>query len=166
MEFSGETTYDAPLDAVFAVETDPDEYQARFEEAGDRDMEMLECGPDGDGFVVVNRRVVSVELPGFARKVLSPTNTITHTVRFDPEADGKRRGTFEIEVHGAPVRTEGTILFEDVGGGKTRHRVEAELHVKVPLVGGKIANWAKDDALAQLETEFAYTRRRLAERAS
>src|SRR3954470_7997126 len=103
MEFSGETTYDAPLDAVFAVETDPDEYQTRFEEVGDKDIEMLECRPDGDGFLVRNRRVISVDLPGFARKVLKPTNTIEHTVRFLPEVHGKREGTFTIEVQGAPV---------------------------------------------------------------
>ena len=165
MEFSGETTYDASLDAVFAVETDPDEYVTRFEEVGDKDIEMLECRAEDDGgFLVRNRRVVSVDLPGFARKVLKPTNTIEHTVRFLPEVEGRREGTFSIDVDGAPVETKGTILFEDVGEGKTRHQVEAELNVKVPLVGGKIANWAKDDALKQLDTEFAYTRRRLAER--
>ncbi|MBL8774509.1 MAG: hypothetical protein JNK12_01205, partial [Acidimicrobiales bacterium] len=54
MEMSEETTYDATIAEVFAVETDEAEYLTRFEEGGDRDVEMLECRPDGDGWLMRN----------------------------------------------------------------------------------------------------------------
>lgn len=164
MQLSETTTYDASLDEVYAVETDPAEYLTRFTEGGDRDVEMLECGPDGDGWVVRNKRVITVDLPGFARKALKPSNTVEHTVHFGPEADGRREGTFVLDILGAPVRTDGSIVFEDLGDGRTRHTVNCDIQVKVPLIGGKIANWAKDDVIAQLQREFEFTRRRIAER--
>lgn len=164
MELTEETTYDATLAEVIAVETDWDEYLARFAEGGDRDVEMIECGPDGDGFVVHNKRVVTVDLPGFAQKVLKPSNTVDHVVRFGPESGGRREATFTLDVLGAPVRTDGTIVFEEIGDGRTRHTVTCDVSVKVPLIGGKIANWAKGDIVEQIRREFEFTRRRVAER--
>lgn len=164
MEMSEETTYDATIAEVYAVETDEAEYLTRFAEGGDRDVEMLSCGPDGDGWLMRNRRVITIDLPGFAQKALKPTNTIEHTVRFTPEVDGRQEGVFTIDVQGAPVRTDGTIVFEDLGDGRTRHTVRCDVQVKIPLFGGKIANWAKDDVGSQIRREFEYTRRRIAER--
>lgn len=165
MELSETTTYDATVAEVFAVESDEAEYLTRFAEGGDRDVEMLECGPDGDGWIVRSRRVITVDLPGFAQKALKPSNTVEHTVRFEPEVDGRRAGTFTLDIIGAPVRTDGTIVFEDLGDGRTSHTVTCDVKVKVPLIGGKIANWAKDDIVGQLHREFEFTRRRIAERA-
>lgn len=164
MELSEQTEYDATLAEVIAVETDWEEYLTRFAEGGDRDVELIECGPDGDGFVVHNKRVVTVDLPGFARKALKPSNTVDHLVRIGPEVAGRREATYTLDVLGAPVRTDGTIVFEEVEPGRTRHTVTCDVTVKVPLIGGKIAAWAKDDIVAQVRREFEYTRRRVAER--
>lgn len=165
MELTETTTYDAALADVYAVETDEAEYLTRFAEGGDRDIEMIECRADGDGWVVRNRRVITVDLPGFAQKALKPSNTVEHTVNFGPEVDGRREATFVLDILGAPVRTDGTIVFEDLGDGRTRHTVTCDVQVKIPLIGGKIANWAKGDIVEQLHREFEFTRRRVAERA-
>ena len=45
MPFSGDETYDAAVDDVVALFTDPGVVRARYEAAGDRDIEILECGP-------------------------------------------------------------------------------------------------------------------------
>ncbi len=164
MELSEQTEYDATLAEVIAVETDWDEYLTRFAEGGDRDVELIECRPDGDGFVIHNKRVVTVDLPGFARKALKPANTVDHLVRIGPEVDGRREATYALDVLGAPVRTDGTIVFEEIEPGRTRHTVTCDVAVKVPLIGGKIASWAKDDIVTQVRREFEYTRRRVAER--
>jgi hypothetical protein len=44
MPFSGDQTYDAAIDDVFALFTDPDAVRARYEAAGDRDIEILDAG--------------------------------------------------------------------------------------------------------------------------
>ena len=91
MGFSGDQTYQAPVEAVIALFVESNVVRARYEAAGDRDIEILECGPDGDGFVIRTSRTVDVDLPGFARRVLKPTNTLVQVDRWGPaDAAGAR----------------------------------------------------------------------------
>jgi len=162
MAFSGDQTYDAPVDALLALFVDPEVVKARYDAAGDRDLEILECGPDGDGFVIRTSRTVDVDLPGFARKVLKPTNTMVQVDRWGAaDADGARDGDFAIEVKGAPVKVAGTMRLAPTGGGGTRHTVNGKLDVKVPLIGGKVAGWAEGPSQQRLDAEFDFHRARL-----
>lgn len=160
MAFSGDQTYAASVETVAALFVDPQVVQARYAAAGDRDLEILDCGPDGDDLVVHTRRTVDVEgLPGFATKVLKPTNTMEQVDCWDaPDADGTRHGSFTIDVKGAPVKVSGTMRLEPTADGGTRHTVQGKFDVKVPLIGGKIASWAEGPAQKRLDDEFAFHR--------
>jgi hypothetical protein len=160
--FSGDEVYPAPIDSVVALLTDAEVVRARYEAAGDRDIVVLECGPDGDGFVIRTSRTVDFELPGFARRVLKPTNTMVQVDRWGPAgSDGARDGEFAIEVKGAPVEAGGTMRLEPVGDGACRHVVRGGIDVKVPLVGGRIAGWAEGPSQQRADDEFAFNRSRL-----
>jgi len=162
MPFSGDQTYDAAIDDVFALFTDPDVVRARYEAAGDRDIEILECGPQGDGFVIRTSRTVDVDLPGFARKVLKPTNTMIQVDTWSArDLDGARDGDFAIEVKGAPVKVAGEMRIEPTADGRTRHTVDGKLDVKVPLIGGKVASWAEGPSQQRLDGEYTFHRARL-----
>lgn len=162
MSFSGEGTYDAGIDAVMAFFVDADAVRARYEAAGDRDIEVLDCGPDGDGFVIRTSRVVDVDLPGFAKKVLKPTNTMVQVDTWGAaNGDGSRDGTFAVEVKGAPVKVQGTMRVEPAGEGRTHHRIEGKVEVKVPLIGGKVAGWAEGPSRERAEAEVAFNGTRL-----
>lgn len=161
MDVSGSATYPADLGTTFSLLADGDAAAERYAANGATDVEVLSCGADGDDWVIRTRRVVTVDLPGFARKVLQPTNTIEQTDRWGPERDGRREGSFVVEAKGAPVRTEGTMTIEAVDGG-TEHHIEASLDVKVPLIGRKIADWGKGDAQAEVDKELAWNQARLA----
>ena len=166
MAFSGDQSYDAAVDDVFALFTDPEVVRARYEAAGDRDIEILECGPqggpNGEVFVIRTARTVDVDLPGFARKVLKPTNTMIQTDTWSArDLDGARDAYFEIEVKGSPVKVSGEARIEPAVGGGTRHTVEGKLDVKVPIVGGKIASWAEGPSQQRLDAEYAFHRARL-----
>jgi Protein of unknown function (DUF2505) len=163
MAFSGTTHYPVPVETVAAAFVDPAVVGARYAAAGDRDLEVLECGADGDDLVIHTRRTVDVEgLPGFATKVLRPTNTMEQVDCWDaPDADGARSGTFTIDVKGAPVKIRGTMRLEPTADGGTRHTVRGEFTVSVPLVGGRIAAWAEGPAQQRLEAEFAFHAARL-----
>jgi hypothetical protein len=164
MSFSGEMHYPVPVETVAACFADPAVVRARYDAAGDRDLEVLECGADGEDLVVHTRRTVDVEgLPGFATKVLRPTNTMEQVDCWDaPDADGARAGTFTIDVKGAPVKIRGTMRLEPTADGGTRHTVHGEFSVSVPLVGGRIAAWAEGPAQQRLDGEFAFHAARLA----
>ena len=81
------------------------------------------------------------------------------------QADGSWSGTFDVDVQGAPVHIDGTMkLVPDPDG--SRHEVALDFQVKIPIVGGKIADWAgKNEGRRTLDAEFAFNDRRLGGRA-
>jgi hypothetical protein len=160
MDFKGNETYPADIATTFAMFCDEDATRARYENAGHSEIEIIESGADGEDYVIVTSRVVTVDLPGFAKKVLSPTNTMVQTDRWTTETDGARTGTWQVEVKGAPVKIKGTMRLE-ASDEHTVHSVTGRLDVKVPLIGGKVAKWAGGDAKRELDAEFAFNRARL-----
>jgi hypothetical protein len=161
MDFRGTETYPTGLDETWALVTDREVAVERYQAAGHTDIEILEWGDDGDGFVMKTKRVVHLDLPGFAKKVLKPANTMIQTERWGPVVDGSRESQFEVEVQGAPVKIAGTSRLTPDEGGTTRHEVDGRLDVKVPIVGGKIANWAGGDTQRELDAELSFNRQRL-----
>ena len=125
MPFSGDQTYDAAVDDVFALFVDPE----RRDEPVTRPpatatSRSSSADPQGDGFVIRTSRTVDVDLPGFARKVLKPTNTMVQTDTWSArDLDGARDGDFDIEVKGSPVQGAGTMRIEPTADGGTRHTV-------------------------------------------
>jgi len=152
--FTATHTFDAPLEAVWAMFSDPDSHVAKFTSMGHRDLEVLDSERTDDHLHLVISRIVEVELPGFARKVLQPVNTVVTTDDWYRRDDGTLGGGFTLETKGAPVHVAGTTKAV-ANGEQTDYEVALDVSVKVPLIGGKIADWAKGDINKQLELEFA-----------
>jgi hypothetical protein len=105
---------------------------------------------------VVSSRVVEVDLPSFAKRVLRPTNTMRQTDEWSRRPDGSWLGTFDVEVQGAPIHISGTMSLTPTTGG-TVHDVTVRVEVKVPIVGGRIADWAgKGEVRRNVDGEFAF----------
>ena len=154
MQITDRHTYEAPMDAVLAMFADEKAIQQRYEGMGHRDVEILECTRTPESLRIRTSRVVDVELPNFAKKVLKPTNTMVQTDEWKVDGAGWS-GTFAVEVRGAPVRIHGTMRL-DADANRSTHAVTIDMEVKVPLVGGKIADWiGKNDAVRTLQAEFA-----------
>lgn len=155
MDVSDSHTYAAPVDTVLDMFADPEAVVARYEGMGHRDVQVLESTRTADSLTVRTSRVVEVDLPGFARKVLSPTNTMEQTDQWTAAGDGSWDGTVAVHVQGAPVQMSGTMRLEPAGDETTMH-LTLSMSVKVPLVGGKIADWAgKNDVPRTIAAEFA-----------
>jgi hypothetical protein len=155
MDLTDTHTYDAPIGTVIDMFADPEAVTARYAGMGHRDIEVLECERTDDSLLVTTSRVVDVDLPGFARKVLKPTNTMVQTDRWERRDDGSWDGTFGVEVAGSPVELSGKMQLVDAGE-RTDSTVTITMNVKVPLVGGKIADWAgKNEVRTTLAAEFA-----------
>jgi hypothetical protein len=154
MQINDQHTYAAPIASVVDMFADERAIRDRYEGMGHRDVTILECTRTPTSLRVRSSRVVDVELPSFAKKVLKPTNTMVQTDEWSADGD-VWSGTFAVEVQGAPVKINGTMHL-DPGGDKCTHAVSLTMEVKVPLVGGKIADWiGKNDAVRTLEAEFA-----------
>jgi hypothetical protein len=154
MQHVGEHTFEAPAERVWEMFRDQGSHIAKFESMGHRDVEVLEYEMDEEHVHLVISRVVDVDLPGFARKVLKPTNTVITTDDWRAVGDGTYAGNFSLEIKGAPVKTAGTTLIGP-DGDRTSYRITVDVDVKVPLIGGRIADWAKGDIARQIELEFA-----------
>jgi carbon monoxide dehydrogenase subunit G len=154
MDFSDEHTFDAPLDEVWAMFCDPASHVKKFESMGHRDIEVVESQHSDDAFRLVVRRNVDVDLPGFAKRVLKPTNTVVTTDDWTRGADGVCRGTQHVETQGTPVKIDATTQLAP-DGDTTTYSVAIQLDVKVPLIGGKLADWAKGMVSEQLDEEFS-----------
>ena len=147
-------TFDAPIEKVWAMFRDPASHVAKFEAMGHREIEVLDQESTADSFRIELKRLVDLELPGFAKKFLKPTNTVTSTDTWKDNGDGTYGGTFVLEAPGTPMETSGTTHISP-DGKRTRYEVSISVKVKVPLVGGKIENYAKGAVVEpQLETEF------------
>lgn len=154
MEFTDHHTFDAPIEKVWAMFRDPESHVQKFSGMGHREVKVVEHTDEGIAMTLVISRVVDVDLPGFARKVLKPTNTVVSTDRWEARPDGSYGGGFDVDVHGAPVVSHGTTRLTPAGE-RTDYEVTVSVEVKVPMIGGKIADWAKGDIQAQMKKEFA-----------
>jgi uncharacterized protein DUF2505 len=156
--------YQADPAEVFAMLTDEAFLRAKLAARGDTDVRVLECGPGPGGFRIVTRRTVALDVPGFARRFLRPANAVTQTdVWSDPDADGSRTGTWQVEASGVPVTMTGTMTLT----GTPRHSVEeieGAVNCSVPIVGGRLAAFVGRTAADNLVAEHAFAERWLATR--
>jgi hypothetical protein len=164
MKFTVEHTYDHPTDAVFAVLTDYDAVKAKYEAIGQHDIELVRRDEGDDGSVtIVTKRTVPIDVPGFAKKVLSPSQTVTQTDAWDaPDDSGARTGHVSVESKGTPVKVSGKVQLSPDGAGACRNVSEIDIECKVPLIGGKIADFVSKDARAATDHEQTWIRERLA----
>lgn len=163
MQLTRTHEYDAPLERVVEALGDVDAIVVKYEGMGHRDVEVLELEPGPSSLHVLTSRVVDVDLPGFAKKVLKPTNTMVQRDEWSAEPDGSWTGTFDVEVQGSPVHVSGAMRLVPAGERCTEE-ITVDVTVKVPLIGGKIADWAaKNDVARSLEMEFELTDHWLAE---
>ena len=116
---------------------------------------------DGDRLVMKVHRVVDIDLPDIAKKVLKPTAVCIQTDEWWPAGDG-HDGTFRVETKGQPVEITGKTKVRPGEGGTTDFEVSVEVKVKVPVIGGKIAGIMRGDAEKLMEDEFAWNDERLA----
>ena len=161
MRFNGSRDYAVPVDAVIAMLQDEKNTIDKYESMGHREVAILEFVSNDEMLRIVSSRVVDVELPGFAKKALKPTNTMVQTDEWHGH-DDEWSGSFNVEVKGAPVRIAGTMSLTPAAGG-SRHDVSIELQVKVPVIGNKIAAWVGTSEVQRtLDAEFAFNDARLA----
>ena len=152
--------FDADVETVFALMSDPDFCMRKYADAGATDIQV-DSDQRQEGPTLVSKRKVTVDLPGFAKKVMQPTNTVVQTDEWVPADDsGNRVCRYKVEVQGVPSRIDGTVTLTPEGGG-TRQEVEAEVKVSIPLLGGKLEKFAVDNGIKALDHEAEFTAKEL-----
>ena len=155
MEFTVTHTYQRSVAAIFAVLIDFDSVRDKYEALGHGDVELVSREEDADGAVtIVTRRVVPLELPGFAKKVLSPRQSVTQTDTWSAaDGDGARTGTFAAVAKGTPVQVRGTMFLAPTSARRCTNVINVTVECKIPLFGGKIAGFVAGDTRKAVDHE-------------
>src|SRR3954451_11336744 len=154
-------SFDADVETVYALVSDPAFIERKYADDGATEISIEHDPRDGAARNEI-RRKVTIDLPGFAKKVMSPTNTLVQVDDWAAAgADGSRVCTYSVEVQGVPSRINGTVTLTPEGGG-TRQDIDADVKVSIPLLGGKLEKFAVDSGTKVLAKEADYTATALA----
>jgi carbon monoxide dehydrogenase subunit G len=157
-------TYAAPPDRVFQVLTDPDVAVAKYTSLGHRDVRVAEHTVVDGAVVLRSTRSVPMEVPGFAKRILSPMNAVRQCDRWAAAGTaGERTGTWEVTASGVPVSVRGTLRLTPSADGTTTVEITADVTCSLPLVGGKLATFVGNDVVRTIDAEIEFNVARLAE---
>ncbi len=150
-------TYKQDVDTVYAFVTDPDVVRQRSTDMGEREIKLTK-----EGETVTNIRTVDAEVPGFAAKILKPSNTVIEVKRWNAATKSCH---MSVDVKGAPTQIEGTIKLTPNGAG-CDYVLDFTVTCKIPLIGGKLATYVEGITKKGMQEEFEWNQRKLNERAS
>ena len=163
MKVASTHTYAAPPETVFAMMTTPETLVAKYTALGHDQVEILDRTETGGAVAVRSRRLVPMDVPGFAKKFLSPKNTVEQHDRWNaPAADGTRTGTWEVQAKGVPVKVGGDLRLAPGAKGTTVVEITGEVSCSVPLLGGKLAAFVGSDVQRTLTAEEQFQEGHLA----
>ena len=162
MKFEAVQHYDAGKAAVMALYADADYYigMGAMPPLSAPDL-LFQDTPDGLLRIQL-RYQYQGDLPPGASRFISPDKlTWVQDSRIDPEAGTER---IKIVPDHYPDRLEALISADylESGGGTDRH-IHGELHVHVPLVGGRVEHAIVDGLRDHLDAQAAAAVARLAE---
>lgn len=161
MRYSHAMTYDADPATVYAMLVDQ-EFQARRATTGNPESSeaRVERGPGDAATVTVTRRI-SQGVPSFVAKLAGGSLTLTELFRWPEATDAAeaaahgRSGRLDAAIEGQPAGVTGTLALA-ASGGRTTVTLEADIKVRVPLVGGKIERFVAEmlDKLMRAEHDL------------
>lgn len=149
-------TYAQDVETVYKFLSDPEVARERSIAMGERDIKVTK-----DGETVTNIRTVDAEIPGFAAKLLKPSNTVVEVKSWSAASKSAK---LSVDVKGAPTQLEGTIRLTPKGSG-TEYTFDYTAICKIPLIGGKLASYVEGVTKKGADTEFAWNQKKLNERA-
>lgn len=154
MDIDVRNEYPTSVDAVIALFADPDFVAARAAALDHTHLEILECGPSGDGYRIHYRREVPVTVPAFAAKVVTPRTTVEQDDTWtEHDVSGDTwSGSWRVEARGLPVDLHGAITLTPGGAGAVHH-ITGSLHVAIPLIGRRLHRVLLADTLRTIAAE-------------
>ncbi|MGH8505525.1 MAG: DUF2505 domain-containing protein [Stenotrophobium sp.] len=161
MKFSYKQTFPAKADAVLGMFCNPAYHEKLQKALGAIDYKQLEHSDDGTRFRIKCAYQIKsdVPLPGFAKKILGETSSVTQEERWDR---GSKTGEVIVQVKGLPATTRCATSLKDAGTGCSKN-FDWDVSVKIPLVGGKIEQLIVGDIKKKNPIDEAATRKLLKE---
>lgn len=148
--------YKSSVDEVFAQFTTEAYLLGRYEAVGAFNGQILSIDKQADKVVVKTQREVKADIPSFAKKFFKESNTLLETDTWT-EIDGPiREASYTVDIQGTPVKIKGEIFLREGPDNSCEHEVKCTIEVKIPFIGGKIAQLVSDSTIKTIEDEFKY----------
>ncbi len=140
-------------DTVLKMFTDQAYFLKKYEMTGAINIELLNVSHQGDNFSIEVKRDVpaDVPLPGFAKKLVSETMSVTQK---DSWNTANKTGRLDINIKGAPVELFCEMELVDEGDSSTLV-LNFTANANIPLIGKKIERLLLDDVIHKTETDSA-----------
>ena len=148
----------ADVETVYAVITGERWADQKAEAFDDEARTESRTVAAGDAVTLVMSRGLPPGIPGFLEKFLPKGGRASQTEAWSPVKDGVRSGTWQGEIPGAPAKVGGTMSLSPSATGTT-YRIQGEVKVSIPLVGGKAESFVADmiEKLTASEAELIGT---------
>jgi hypothetical protein len=148
-----EKKFNAPVDKVFGLLTDPKWLEARSLALGELSANC-KTKKTATGATVTMKRRVRRELNAVISKVLNPESDIELVEQWAIAKD-RRSGTFTLQVVGKPVTVTAEFALAPEGKGCV-YRIQHDASVRVPLIGGVVAKFVMGQTEAGCADELDY----------
>ncbi len=149
-----EHKYNAPVDKVFALLTDPKWLEARCLALGELSAKVKAKKAAGGVKLSMTRRIKR-ELPGVVAKVLPSESDMQFEEAWQPADGGGYSGTLTMDVVGQPVTMSAEFSLTPSGKGCV-YRIEHHTKCSIPLLGGTVAKFAQGQVEHGCQAELAY----------
>ena len=146
--------YPADVATVFAMIGDEGFLRERYEALGATDVEVTCVEEDGRYRITIDRSV-PVTVPSFARKVLSPRTKIHQVDEWSLADLAEMTGRWTVKTHGLPIEMRGTVRLSPSGSGSV-HEITGDMHVGIPLIGGRLKKYLLGDTIESISGEHAF----------
>lgn len=130
-----EKKFNAPVDKVFALLTDPKWLEARSLAIGELSA-SVKAKKAASGVTLIMKRRVHRELNAMISKVLSPDSDIEFEEKWATDGD-RRTGNLTLQIVGKPITVTGDFELAPDGKGCV-YRIQHHAKVKIPLIGGMV----------------------------
>ena len=150
--------YTQDIDTVYRFVTDPESIKNRCEASGERNV-RIEVEEAGGTKVITSTREIDSDLPGFAKRLFKPTNTIIERREWRDAGD-KKTCKSHIDVVGTPGKIDSNVTISPNGSGCT-YDIEFEVTAKVPLIRKKLEEFIAKTTAEGMRDEHDYNQRTL-----
>jgi hypothetical protein len=142
---------------TFKLLTDPTSHIKKYEAAGCKNITIDSCEEVNGAIVIKATRDAPSTAPKFAKKILGDYNTLVSEDIWEISDTPVKKGSFTVEINGAPVTMSGLMELRPQGDG-AEVVIDLDLKVNVPFIGKKIEPFLKDDTVAALDSDQEFFR--------
>ena len=154
------TDYPQDVDSLYKFLTDPEAIRKRCEALGEKNIKVDITEAGGTTTLTITREIES-DLPSFAKKLFSSTNTIVERAEWRDAGD-KKTCKSHIDVLGTPGKIDSDITLSPTAGG-SNYDMQFEVSAKVPLIRKKLEEFVAKTTLEGIQDQHAYNKKALSE---